>query len=267
MLAGTKWRPTRIERISSVLSTSTKPLYVVTDAGMALVKYMGNRQGLDALVSELLAAELAGLVGLCTPDFAVAEISELTTEDPFVTVLPGPAFFSRWEQASSLAPNSRLLANLRNPSEVALLVVFDTWIRNKDRFADDANGEVLNYDNILFKADRRKTQLLVIDHSHAFAETSLEDEINDEWAKEQIVYGLFKEFAAMLTRNDVKSALDRLCTIAIDKIEDICAASPPEWGFMNNTAHRLAEALVHRADCMRNWVPDAIFAQQEMKFD
>ena len=267
MLAGLHWQPARIERVNRVLATSTKPLLVVTDAGTALVKYMGNRAGLDALVTELLAAELAGRVGLRTPDFAVVEIPDIETNDPLVTVQGGPAFFSRWEQAQSLSPNSKLLANLRRPSDVALLVVFDTWIRNKDRFADDADGGVLNYDNILFKPDKRKTQLLVIDHSHAFAETSLEDEIHDFWATEETVYGLFNEFAPMLTRHDVKSALDTLCAVAIGEIRDICLSPPPEWGFTAGTANRLADLLVTRANRMSDWLPDAIFDQMELDLD
>ncbi|WP_312861818.1 HipA family kinase [Rhizobium sp. BK650] len=247
-----------------VLATSTRPLLVVTDVGTALVKYMGNRAGLDALVTELLAAELAGKIGLRTPDFAVVEIPDVETTDPLVTVQGGPAFFSRWEQAQSLSPNSKLLANLRTPSDLALLVAFDTWIRNKDRFAEDANGAVLNYDNILFVPDKRRTKLLVIDHSHAFAETSLDDEINDSWATEQTVYGLFKEFAPMLTRGDVKSALDTLCGVAIGEIRNICLSPPAEWGFTASTANRLTDLLVQRAKRMSEWLPDAIFDQMEL---
>ncbi|MEQ1403785.1 HipA family kinase [Neorhizobium sp. Rsf11] len=250
-----------------MLSTSTKPLHVMTDEGAALVKYMGNRAGLDALVSELLAGELAGKVGLRTPDFAVVDIPIIETSDPFVTVQPGPAFFSRWEQAQSLAPNSKLLASLRDPGDVSRLVVFDTWIRNKDRFADDPNGTLLNYDNILFKADKRKTQLLVIDHSHAFAETSLEAEMHDDWATERVVYGLFNEFLPMLKRSDVKSAIDTVLALAIEEIETICQSTPVQWGITAAVADRIAELLVRRANLMSEWMPDAIFAQLELDFD
>lgn len=265
--AGASWQPSRIERVNTVLNTSTKPLLVVTDQGTALLKYMGNRAGLDALVTELLAAELANTIGLRTPDFALLSIPEIETSDPLVSVQSGPAFLSRWEQAQSLSPNSHLLANLRTKSDVARLVVFDTWIRNKDRFSDDANGGVLNYDNILFRADIRKTQLLVIDHSHAFAETSLEDEINENWATEQIVYGMFNEFAAILTRRDVKSALDTLCGVAADELGEICLSPPREWGFSAGLANQLAALLIRRANLMKEWLPDALFDQLELNLE
>ncbi|WP_420360257.1 HipA family kinase [Agrobacterium vitis] len=264
MQAGTNWRPTRIERINTILSSSTKPLLAVTDLGTAVVKYMGNKAGLDVLVTELIAAELANRIGLKTPDFAVVEIPSITTADPFVTIEAGPAFFSRWEQAYSLSPNSKLLADIRRLHDIARLVTFDTWIRNKDRFAGDANGGIVNYDNILFKADKRKTQLLVIDHSHAFAETTLEDEISDLWATEKSVYGLFNEFVPMLTRRDIESALHAICAVEINDIEDICLSTPPQWGFTTTLAKRLAGLLAERAKLMNEWLPDAIFAQMEL---
>lgn len=146
-------------------------------------------------------------------------------------------------------------------------MVFDTWIRNKDRFANDADGSVLNYDNLLFKADKRKTQLLVIDHSHAFAETSLELEIDALWATEKTVYGMFNEFAAMLTRRDVIMAIDTICAVAIDEIRAICLSPPPEWGFTRGMADRLAGLLAERAILMSEWMPDAVFDQRELDFD
>jgi hypothetical protein len=267
MRSGISWRPTRVERVNNVLGTSTRPLHVVTDAGNALVKYMGNRAGSDALVTELLAAELAVAIGLRTPEFAVHSIPAIETTDPMVTVHAGPAFFSKWEVAQSLAPNSKLLANLRRPSDVALLVAFDTWIRNKDRFARDQDGETLNYDNVLLVPDKKKTQLLVIDHSHAFAETTLEDELDENWATEQAIYGLFNEFAPMLTRGDVMSALDAISRVALSDIRDICHSPPPEWGFTAASANRLSGLLAQRAELMRGWFRSALFAQAELDLD
>lgn len=184
-----------------------------------------------------------------------------------ISVEAGPAFFSRWELAQSLSPNSRLLANLRQPRDVAKLVVFDTWIRNKDRFTVDQNGEAFNYDNILLVPDKKKTQLLVIDHSHAFAETTLEDEIDELWATEQTVYGLFNEFAPMLTRRDVISSLDSICALVVADIRDICHSPPPEWGFTAVLADRLAQMLTRRATLMREWFPSAVIAQMELDLE
>jgi hypothetical protein len=228
---------------------------------------MGNRAGNDALIGELLAAELAAEIGLATPDFAVARIPVIPTSNPMLTMEEGPAFFSRWEQAQSLSPNSKLLANLREPHHIPLLVAFDTWIRNKDRFADAFDGVNMNYDNILFQADKRKTRLLVIDHSHAFAETTLDDEINDEWISEENVYGLFNEFTPMLSRASIRSALAAICRLEVDHIEGICRSVPADWGMTPDLATRLSLCLVRRAKLMERWLPGKLFAQTELDLE
>ncbi|TCM57578.1 hypothetical protein C8J36_102380 [Rhizobium sp. PP-F2F-G48] len=265
--AGVNWQPTRIERVNDVLNTSTKPLLVVTDVGLALLKYIGNAQGEDALVAELLAAELAAMIGLITPDFAVKRIPVIPTRNPFVIAQSGPAFFSRWEPATTLAPNSQLLRSLRDPRDIAKLVVFDTWLRNKDRFSMAGHGGVVNYDNILIVPDKRKSRLLIIDHSHAFAETTLEDEINADWANEEQVYGLFNEFAPILRRRDVEAAINVICSLAPGDIRDACRSTPIEWGFGRPLADLLSELLIQRAARMQSWLPTAIFDQLELNFE
>ncbi len=215
-------------------------------------------------MGELLAAELAAEIGLLTPDFAVVRIPIIPPTDPLLMIGEGPAFFSRWEQAQSLSPNSQLLANLRETHHIPLLVAFDTWIRNKDRFADDFDGVNMNYDNILFQADKQKTRLLVIDHSHAFAETTFEDEINDEWVSDENVYGLFNEFTPMLTRPGVRSALAAICRLEADHVEAICRSVPAVWGMTPDLATRISRCLVERAKLMERWLPGKLFAQMEL---
>ncbi len=266
LYAGIHWQPRIIERVNDIKDTSTRPLVVVTDEGLALVKYMGNRAGLDALICELIGCELANLVGLDTPDFAVCNIPNIPVRDPFIQIEQGPAFFSRWEQAIPLSPNSLMLKNLRDKSKIALLVVFDTWVRNKDRFSIDYGGEHENnnFDNLLFKPDKRKTRLLVIDHTHAFTETTLDDEINDDWITERVVYGLFDEFKPILNRNDVQSALSSIGRIDVATIRAICENVPREWGMTTALAQLLSECLVARGQDMQGWLANYLFAQLEL---
>ena len=269
MFAGRNWQPTRIARVIQVLNTSTRPLHVVTDDGPALVKYMGNRAGYDALIGELVGGELANLIGLRTPDFAIANVSQMELPDPLDIVEPGPAFFSRWEEATALAPHSQLLANLRHPEQIAWLVVFDTWLRNMDRFADpDEGGDGNeNFDNVLLKADKRKVQLLVIDHTHALAETTLDDELGPGWIDEKIVYGRFDQFIPFLNRRDVRKALKAISDIDRGCVQRICEGVPREWGMTQGLAERLSACIVERASKLATWLPEALFDQFEMKFE
>ena len=266
MFVSTGWNPTKIERVISVKQTSTRPLHVVTDQGAALVKYMRNRQGNDALICELLGTALARCIGLHTPDFSVLPIKSIDAHDPFINIDDGPAFFSRWETAVSFSPNSTMLLNLRHKDHLAKLVAFDTWVRNKDRFSDDYDGEHenKNFDNLLFAPDKRKTALLVIDHSHAFTETTLEDELDEGWATEKIVYGLFDEFKPFLNAKDVQLALQAIHRIDELKLKAICDRIPKEWGMTETLACRLSSLIALRAQTLCRWLPGALFEQMEL---
>src|SRR5207244_3821961 len=74
----TGWRPTRVERIGLSLDTSMGTTRVVTDAGPAYLKAMGNRQGPHALASELIASRLARWFGLPTFEWAVIPLTAAT---------------------------------------------------------------------------------------------------------------------------------------------------------------------------------------------
>ncbi|MEJ5084816.1 HipA family kinase [Brucella pseudogrignonensis] len=269
MFAGIHWQPHAIERIHEVKGTSTKPLKAVTDAGVALIKYIGNPAGEDALISELIGSELANLVGLDTPAFAVVNIPRTEIDAVGSIAEAGPAFFSKWEQSFSLAPNSQILRNVRDTKKIVLLVIFDTWIRNKDRFCSDYNGqyENNNFDNILFIPDKRKTKLMVIDQTHAFAETGLEYELDDGWANEEIIFGLFDEFKPFLNRNDIEFALNAISRIDANTIESICQSTPKEWGMTSTLAKRLTECLIARGRNMQNWAMNSLLDQLELNLD
>jgi hypothetical protein len=174
------WEPTKITRVVDFLSTSTKPIMVETDDGLALVKYIGNPQGVHTLVAEYVAASLARLVGLPIPDFAIVYCPEIEIERYGIVTVAGPAFASRWvSEAASFSPSSSLLENLRDKDIITILVAFDTWIRNFDRYFDAGQNANSNLDNLLFVPDLRKSALVVIDHTHAFVEVSFDEEIAD----------------------------------------------------------------------------------------
>lgn len=267
MFAGQKWQPQSIERITRVLDTSTKPISAVTDEGTAIVKYVGNPQGPEALICELIGTELANYLGLQTPDFAVADIPALQLPGhPLLQVVSGPAFFSRWEEAVSLSPRSGLLQKLRRPEDLAKLVVLDTWTRNKDRFSEEG-GEgygVVNFDNVLLRKDKRKVELLVIDHTHAFIETTLDDELGQAWIDEQQVYGLFRQFTPFLTRKAVDDALEAVRKIDLEAIEGLCQEVPRAWGMTHALANRLSSCIFERGANLGTWLPLALFNQYEM---
>ena len=151
------WEPTKITRVVDFLSTSTKPIKAETDDGLALIKYIGNPQGVHTLVAEYVAASLARLVGIPIPNFAIIHCPEIEIERYGIVTGAGPAFASQWiPESASLAPTSNLLSNLRNTDIITTLVAFDTWIRNFDRYSGEGPDANSNLDNLLFIPDLRK---------------------------------------------------------------------------------------------------------------
>lgn len=228
---------------------------------------MGNRAGDDALICELVGSELARLMGLSTPDFAVAHIPSLSLPThPGTVIESGPAFFSKWEESTALSPNSSLLQKIRHPNHIAKLVVLDTWIRNGDRFSSSGGvGKVsMNFENVLLRKDKRLVELLVIDHSHAIVETTLDDELDEEWVNEEVVYGMFRQFEPFVTRKHLLDALQTLEQVDAEAIQGVCASIPIEWGATHNLCQKLADCLIRRGKRLCEWLPQTIFGQYEL---
>ena len=53
-----EWRPTEFRRFEAGLDTSMGTARIITDAGKAYIKAMGNRQGPHLLAVELIATRL-----------------------------------------------------------------------------------------------------------------------------------------------------------------------------------------------------------------
>lgn len=271
IFAGQTWQPTKLERIVDVLDTSMKPLKVLTDQGIAIVKYMGNVSHNELLLCELVGCEITRSVGLTTPDFAILNLPHMPIPSHFVQVTHGPAFLSRWIESVPFSPQAGHLRNLRDPYHVALLVVLDTWLRNPDRVSA-RNPHRLNkvelpnenYDNLLIKKDKRKVELIVIDHSHSFVETTLEDGFGDAWVEDSTVYGLFEQFRPLLNYHQVLDAIDSIERIDERVIGTICASVPSEWGMSPSLAEKMTSAIVRRGRALKKWMPEALFDQREM---
>jgi hypothetical protein len=77
------WRPTAFVRHEESLDSSMATVRIVTDAGPAYIKALGNRQGPHALACEWVATHLAQWLRLATFDYAIIEIDAIIDEIPF----------------------------------------------------------------------------------------------------------------------------------------------------------------------------------------
>ena len=235
------WPPTVFRRFSRGLRTSMATAEVVTDAGPAYLKAIGNPEGEHALAADLLGTQLAAWFDLPTFEFGVLLLTP-SDQVPLThnqVAQPGPAFVTRKMDGHSWGGASEELTELSNPGDVGKLVVLDTWLRNADRFpprgavvGDPARRDP-NLDNVFLAAGNRgqAPRLIAMDFSHAFTcgrpITSRLSAI--DVVRERAVYGLFDEFRPYLTQGVVDDAQGKLSSIDPAAVAKMVAAIPPEW--------------------------------------
>ena len=144
-------------------------------------------------------------------------------------------------------------------------MAFDTWIRNFDRYSGEGPDANSNLDNLLFIPDRRKSALVVIDHTHAFVEVSFDEEIADpHWQLDESIYGLFPNFVPFLDHKVLMTAIDKFRGVDIMTLEEIFERLPNEWQLTLAQRSLFAEQLFKRAENLSNWLPDKLFSQKEL---
>ena len=213
-------QPTEVLREIELFPTSTRPARVDTDDGEGFIKGLGNPAGLTALISELVAAELGTWLGLQIPQFAIVRRCDIQIQmlQHHGQILP-PMFFSKAVDGTPRDGSDLFLNRLRRPSDVARLIVFDTWIRNGDRYLQGSE----NSDNLLYvrSSEARKYDLVPIDHSHCFVEIDFETELpGPELVNDNAVYGLYPEFRSHITTESVAEAIDDLSRLDRGFVEE-----------------------------------------------
>jgi hypothetical protein len=252
------WHPTTFVQFDRVMASSMDTARIITDAGPAFIKAMGNRQGPHQLAAELVGTKLASWLGLPTFDFDVLSIDSTTDVIPHAKqgfAASGPAFVTRAITGRSWNGTDGELKHLLNPEDIAKLVVFDTWTVNADRCPPDLNTRKLNLDNVFLeevaRSKKAKTvdlRLIAMDHSHCFTSgTSLGRKLTFiRSIKDERLYGLFPEFQPYMTQTLVEVAIERLGEFSRDDADAIIADVPKEWELSLQARQALAEFLCQR---------------------
>jgi hypothetical protein len=188
------WQPTCITQFVEARKSSTMVVIVETDAGRAFLKAMGNPEGEHALACDWVGTQLARWFGLATLDQAIVDVDEFV-EIRFLNgnlARPGPALVTRALKGDNWSGEPRQLAKVLNLDDISRLVVFDTWLLNRDRHS--ANR--LNRDNVFLSAESEQLELLAIDHTHCFGMSG--GELTERVAhigncRDGAVYGSFPE--------------------------------------------------------------------------
>lgn len=249
------WHPTRVIRVIDRCDTSTSPLLVMTDAGKAFVKTLGNPEGPPALISEWIGTNLAAWLGLPTFDIAIVEypkdlVFPLTKG---CETIPGPAFAARFVGGQSWDGTEDGLALVENLNAIAGLVVFDMWTRNYDRYVGSTGSVRCNVRNVFLSekgARKGHYRLLAIDHTEsfrtgrAFTDRGL---FGIGSVQDERTYGLFPAFRARVTREVVGAWLDKLAQFCAQDFEEAAREVPAAWGLRRETREALGTFCVERA--------------------
>ena len=265
----TTFQPITLRREIESYNSSTRPCLVDTDSGQAILKAANNPAGPSSIVSEIVCAELGKWFGLNIPDFCI--FNDLNLQIPLGNTgryFKTPAFASKYHIAETRDISGRMLEKLDNAHDISKLVIFDTWIRNYDRY--DAEYQHQNSDNYLLKqvGNTAKYELIVIDHSHCISLESIND-VND-WAdltKDESIYGLFPEFTPYITNEHVTSALEKLSGLDDMLVEEIVNSIPLQLGLNRSSSSSLRNFICERAEFLVTTFSERIFAQLELQYD
>ncbi len=266
--SGQNWRPTRVERVIETFATSTRPAKVMTDEGPAFLKGMGNPAGNDALACEIVAGELAHLIGLRVPDFAVIQLDMPIQMVGHGLMENGPAFVSKALMGATSDGGDTFLKHLRRPQDVSKLVLFDSWIRNHDRAPPNGalNAEC-NLDNLFFTPVARKYDLVALDHSHCFVEGELSEELSLPGVRtDDRICGLFPEFQPFMDEAAIREAAQTIADVDEEAVREIIASIPQAWGVSRATRDVWADVILARGKLIAAAGMEKLLEQRRLEF-
>lgn len=256
----TDWQPTQLLEVAGSVDTSTGATEVMTDAGRAFIKPMGNRQGPHVLATDWVGTHLASWFGLSTFEIAILPLDE---DDSFdlprgYTAKPGPAFAARAMNGEPWGNSGLQLDVLVNSDDISRLVVFDTWTLNCDRHHHDLNARKPNPDNVYLSSEDvepGKRKMIAMDHGLCFirsGEDLTPKLANIDKTKNENVFGLFPEFRDRLSQEMVENSLARLREMETDIADKILKTIPDEWEVSSDTRNAWSTLICTRA----NYVAD-----------
>lgn len=127
---------------------------------------------------------------------------------------------------------------LDNPQDIPRLVLFDTWVRNRDRHAPPELNRKPNYGNVFFSAESALTRRI-----------SQIGEVRDPK-----IYGRFPQFAPYLDPRQLARAAEDLQRLDPNLIARVVAAIPADWDIDIEVRDALRDFLVRRAPFVaENW--------------
>ena len=259
------WEPKRILRYVESHSSSTQVIRVKTELGDGFLKSLGNPEGEHALACEWVGTQLAKWFHLPTFQFGLIVVTD-EMQLPFYEVSkggakPGPAFITKSDEGETWGGTERELKRLFNPRDISRLVVFDTWVRNRDRYFHQVGKPARKrFENVFLSEDTVEGHVLLraMDHTHIFSSVGelLPKHLGREQIQDENVYGLFPQFRAFLEEDAIIEALAKMRQIKKAEIEAMIHTIPAEWDVSQATRTALADFILKRANYLSDEVTE-----------
>jgi hypothetical protein len=260
------WQPTLIRRVVKAYPTGSEVVEVMTDIGPGFAKFLGGKEGPHVLACEWIGTRLAGLLGLATFDFAIFEydgVPEIGLASGN-RAAPGPVWITRKEAGFPWSGDADDLKLLANPSDLAGLVVLDTWTLNCDRHCPAR----INRNNVFFTRRENDENLTVMamDHTHILA---CGRELSPKLAgidrvKSDEIYGYFPEFLPFITATSMHEFCRRTAGVTDEAIRQIIGEIPSSWLGDDSLREVLIRFLTGRRDYLAPDFAARIVPQTEL---
>jgi len=269
--AASTWQPRYIRQFIQHFTTGAGVILVETDQGRGYAKVLGNPAGPHALAREWVCTALARWLGLPTFEYAMINVLP-ANELPLANgkmAQPGPAFITRAEDGTIWGGTEDDLRKLDNPEAITLLVLCDTWLRNRDRWPGLDPGKP-NRDNVYFSVEGAAPHcfmLKAMDFSHCLDRGDLTLRLaRIDSVKDDEVYGLFPEFQLYLNQAVMREGIDRLATLSRTFVREIIAEIPREWEVDDSTRDAMLRLICERAEFIKNTICEHLWPQTEIAF-
>jgi hypothetical protein len=146
-------------------------------------------------------------------------------------------------------------------------VIFDTWIRNHDRWPPEGDDiDRASLDNPFFTPEGRKYDLVALDHSHCFIDGDLEASLRDDYALgDDRLCGLFPEIAPFIDEATVLEAVDQLARVEVATVRQIMGSVPLVWGPSTVAREAWVDFIMARARLVTSFAPGILLAQGRLR--
>lgn len=226
------------------------------------VKFKENNQagsnsgdGLRVLQNEIVAAGLAHLLVIPTPEVVLMEVTseflealgnEFLKTHHSTPVAPGFHFGSHRPRGLEDKPVVAHLEKCENKDSFAGIITFDIWTNNSDRKMDHC---------LIVHPDffPRSYQVCTVDHGHCFSGPSWDNNIEQSVGIWCVAH--MRDMANLIVGSEpFKKWLDQLQAITEEQIQEVIQEVPTEWNFIEPKRDALKKYILGQKDK----VPDII---------